>query len=308
MTVRDIAYVELYAKDKQSAVDYFVSALGFACVADSVGPDRSSVLLRQGAVHLIVTSGPATWKFLDNHGDGIADIAMTCEDVAAAWERAGRAGARLVSSTRGNPILSGCGDVTHTLLPAATDPATGLPPGHRWVTMAQRPGRPAERIRALDHIAFRLDGHDLEGQAAFYRAAFGFSQDSPAYGTSSIVVRSGTGGVTFTLAGSDPAESTGGLDTFLARNGGPGVQRVAFLVEDIVPAAREFRCGGVEFTGSAGVCHDTRADSLRLFSRSPYRRDTLLFEIVQRRGSGGFDSADIRALYEVMDHDRLAAG
>jgi 4-hydroxymandelate synthase len=307
MAVRDIAYVELYAKDKQSAVDYFVSALGFACVADSVGSDRSSVLLRQGAVHLIVTSGPATWKFLDNHGDGIADIAMTCGDVAAAWEKAGRAGARLVGSTRGNPILSGCGDVTHTLLPAATDPATGLPPGHRWVTMAQRPGRPVERIRALDHIALRLDGRDLEGQAAFYRAAFGLSQDSPAHGTGSIVVRSGTGGVAFTLVGSDPAESTGGLD-FLARNGGPGVQRVAFLVEEIVPAAREFRYRGVEFTGAAGVCHDTGADSLRLFGRSPYRRDTLCFEIVQRRGSRGFDSADIRALYEVMDHDRLAAG
>jgi 4-hydroxymandelate synthase len=46
---------------------------------------------------------------------------------------------------------------------------------------------------------------------------------------------------------------------------------------------------------------------LQLFSRSPYERNTLFFELIQRRGSRGFGSANIRALYEAVERDRLAA-
>lgn len=131
MAARDIAYVELYAKDKQRTAHLFAS-MGFTCVADSVAPDRSSLLLRQGAAHLVITSGPATWKFLDTQGEGVADIPLVCSDVAATAERAVRAGADLTGLVRGNPILSGAGGVTHTLLPAART-ANGLlehrPPG-----------------------------------------------------------------------------------------------------------------------------------------------------------------------------------
>ncbi|MGW3661131.1 hypothetical protein ACWD6R_38300 [Streptomyces sp. NPDC005151] len=34
-----------------------------------MGVDRSSALLRQGTVQLIVTTGPATWKFLSSHDE-----------------------------------------------------------------------------------------------------------------------------------------------------------------------------------------------------------------------------------------------
>ncbi|WP_228718088.1 hypothetical protein [Kitasatospora acidiphila] len=57
MAVHDIAYVELYTRDKLSTVDYFVSAMGFTRVADSVEAEQSSVLLQQGEVRLVVTSG-----------------------------------------------------------------------------------------------------------------------------------------------------------------------------------------------------------------------------------------------------------
>ena len=83
MAVHDIAYVELFTRDKVSAVDYLVSAMGFTRVADSVEYDRSSVLLRQGEVQVVVTSGRGIWKFLDEHGDGVADLALTCDDVEA---------------------------------------------------------------------------------------------------------------------------------------------------------------------------------------------------------------------------------
>jgi 4-hydroxyphenylpyruvate dioxygenase-like putative hemolysin len=100
MAAHDIAYVELYTRDKATTVEYFVSAMGFSRVADSVEPERSSVLLQQGEVRLVVTSGRGVARFLEQHGDGIADVALTCDDVAATAVAAASAGATVQVCTR----------------------------------------------------------------------------------------------------------------------------------------------------------------------------------------------------------------
>ncbi|MEV7116690.1 4-hydroxyphenylpyruvate dioxygenase [Streptomyces anulatus] len=339
MAVQDIAYVELFASDKVSAVDFFVSALGFTRVADSVETDRSSVLLRQGDVQLVVTSGRGIWKFLDNHGDGIADIALTCDDAKAMGERAVAAGAAPLASARGNVVVSGFGGVAHTLLPAAARPGGVLADGRRWTPSPAVPATAPSRIRLLDHVAVCLAGDTLEDYADFYRDAFGFSRYSAEYvavggqAMDSIVVRSASDRVTFTLVAPDPAKDPGQLDAFLERNGGPGAQHLAFLVEDIIPAVGEARENGVEFLKTPDTYYDLLAERfdgmtdqiaelreaqvladrdewghlLQLFTRSPYMRNTLFFELIQRQGSRGFGSANIRALYEAVERDRLTS-
>jgi 4-hydroxymandelate synthase len=46
---------------------------------------------------------------------------------------------------------------------------------------------------------------------------------------------------------------------------------------------------------------------LQLFTRSPYQRDTLFYELVQRRGARGFGTANIRALYEALERGESGA-
>ncbi|MFJ3927478.1 4-hydroxyphenylpyruvate dioxygenase [Streptomyces sp. NPDC090022] len=337
MAVQDIAYVELFASDAVSTIDHFVSALGFTRVADSVEVDRSSILLRQGDVRLVVTSGRGVWKFLDNHGDGIADIAFTCEDPAAAAERAVAAGAQPIAGPRGDVMVSGFGDVTHTLLPAV--PGDVVPDGRRWTPSPAAPSTEPSRIRLLDHVAICLAGGTLQGYADYYRDAFGFSRYSSEYvavggqAMDSVVVRSASGRVTFTLVAPDPAKEPGQLDAFLERNDGPGVQHLAFLVDDIISAVGESRGRGVEFLNTPDTYYDLLAERfdgmaeqvadlrkaqvladrdewghlLQLFTRSPYERNTLFFELIQRHGSRGFGSANIRALYEAVERDRLSS-
>jgi 4-hydroxymandelate synthase len=339
MAVQDIAYVELFASDAVPAVDYFVSALGFTRVADSVEIDRSSILLSQGDVRLVVTSGRGIWKFLDNHGDGIADIAFTCDDPEAAGRQAVAAGAEPVTSPRGDIVTSGFGAVTHTLLPAAGTSADGLPDGRRWIPNPVVPAGAPSRIRLLDHIAVCLEGGTLQECADFYRDAFGFSRYSSEYvavggqAMDSVVVRSASDRVTFTLVAPDPAKEPGQLDAFLERNGGPGAQHLAFLVDDIISTVGEVRGRGVEFLNTPDAYYDMLAERfdgmaeqiadlrkaqvladrdewghlLQLFTRSPYERNTLFFELIQRQGSRGFGSANIRALYEAVERDRLSS-
>ncbi|MFI6460984.1 4-hydroxyphenylpyruvate dioxygenase [Streptomyces sp. NPDC050528] len=340
MAVHDVAYIELYTSNKKSVVDYFVSAMGFTHEAEAVGVDRSSALLRQGTVQLVVTTGPVTWKFLGSHGDGIADIALTCDDVDQSTRSAAAAGATVTGSAQGAPAVSGFGGVKHTLLPRPDGPAAGPPPGHTWAAVPDASnGSRTDRIVLLDHIAICLEGATLDEYADFYREAFGLYRYSSEYvdvgehAMDSVVMRSTSDRVTFTLVAPDPHKGRGQLDSFLERNGGPGVQHLAFLIENVVPVVHEFRDRGVEFLTVPDAYYDSlderlpgmrsEIDTLRsaqvladrdewghllqLFTRSPYERNTLFYELIQRRGSRGFGSANIRALYEAVERDRLAA-
>ncbi|MFD7033732.1 4-hydroxyphenylpyruvate dioxygenase [Streptomyces sp. NPDC059917] len=338
MAVRDVAYVELYTKDKISTVDHLVSAMGFTRVADSVEVDRSSVLLRHGEVLLVVTSGWGTWKFLDDHGDGIADIAVACEDVPTTRDAALRAGAAVTTSPQGNPVVPAFGGVHHTLVPVPARAGAALPTGRRWTPTPGAPAVPGGRVRSLDHIAVHLSRDGLADYAAFCEQVFGFSRSSPErlrLGdriVDSVVVRSASRSAAFVLTtvadGLGP--EAGEPDVFLDRNDGPGVQRLAFLVDDVLSATREFGELGVRFlpAGSAGddpsgrawtaaglppeelaalraadvvVHHDGRGLLMESFGRSPFERGTLCFQLVQRRGSQAFGTAGVRAQYDALE-------
>jgi 4-hydroxymandelate synthase len=338
VAAQNIEYIELYTGNKRSTLDYFVSSLGFVPVAESADHERNSVLLRQGRVQVLVTTGPGTHQFLDAHGDGVANIALTCTDVAASRKAAVTAGARPADSVHGSPAVSGFGGVCHTLLPAAAYPGARLPPGRAWMSLPAGPACPAGRIRLLDHVAVCVEGGSLAGYADFYMDAFGLARYSSEYvdigdqAMDSVVVRSPSGDITFTLVAPDPSKGAGQLDAFLERNSGAGVQHLAFLVDDIIPAVGEFRDLGVKFLRTPATYYDMLAERfpdmraeiaglraahvladrdewgylLQLFTRSPYERNTLFYELIQRRGARGFGSANIRALYEAVERDRLA--
>jgi 4-hydroxymandelate synthase len=333
MPARDIEYIELYTSNQRPALDYFVSSLAFTQVAESAGSAGRSVLLRHGTVQLILTEGPATRDFLDAHGDGVADIAFTCDDVAGTCDRVVAAGGSVTRSGPGNPVASGFGDTRHTLIGPAAE--SRLPGDGAWIDAPRAGAGPAERIRLLDHVAVCVAGGTLEGCADFYTDGFGLARYSSEYtevgdqAMNSIVVRSPSGGITFTILEPDLARKPGQLDAFLSRNEGPGVQHLAFGVDDIVPSVLEFRRLGVEFLHTPGAYYDMLAERLpgigmeiadlraadvladrdewgyllQLFTRSPYERSTLFYELVQRRGARGFGSANIKALYEAVERD-----
>jgi 4-hydroxymandelate synthase len=340
MVARDIEYVELFTSDENLSGDYFESSLGFRRVAESADDSRNSVLLRQGDAQLIVTSGPVTRKFLDAHGDGVADIALTCDDVANTRDAALAAGAEETDCAPGNVAVSGFGGVCHTLLPLPAQPGTQLPSGRSWISASTPSIRQTGRIRLIDHIAICVEGGSLGDYASFYGNAFGLVRYSSEYtalgdqAMDSVVVRSPSGGITYTFVASDPEKRPGQLDAFLDRNGGPGVQHLAFLVDDIIATTREYRNQGVKFLAAPPAYHDMlierfpdmRSDIsdlraghvladrdewgylLQLFTCSPHERNTLFYELIERRGARGFGSANIRALYEAVERERLAAG
>src|SRR5580704_4461591 len=332
MAAQDIEYVELYTSDMPSAVDYFVSSFGFTPLAEAVGKGSRSLLLRHGTVQLVVTAGRGTEGFIEAHGDGIADVAFGCDDPVRTCERAVAAGASLIDSAPGRLVVSGLGNSRHSLVHRCA--GASLPGDRMWKPVSRTSARPG-RIWLLDHVAILVEGGTLRSYADFCTEAFGLARYSGEYieigeqAMDSIVVRSPSGGITFTILEQDQTKKPGQVEGFIARYGGPGVQHLAFLVDDIVTAVREFGHQGVEFLRSPNSYYEMLADRLpgitaeladlratgvladrdewgyllQLFTRSPYQRNTLFYELVQRRGARGFGAANIKALYEAVERD-----
>jgi 4-hydroxymandelate synthase len=133
------------------------------------------------------------------------------------------------------------------------------------------------------------------------------------------------------IAGSP--EAAGQLAGSLSRFGGPGVQRLAFLVDDIDSAVRDCSAQGIDFLPTPSAYYDRLASRLparrgqiaelratsvladrdewgyllQLFTRSPYPRNTVFYELVQRRRACGFGGANIKALYEAVARADIAA-
>ncbi|MFF5537769.1 VOC family protein [Streptomyces cinerochromogenes] len=178
MTVRDIAHVELYTRDKISAVRHYVATRGFVQVADCVEVDRSSALLRRGEAQLVITSGWATRGFLARNGEGVADVAVTCGDVAATVEAARAYGATVTHGPQGAPVVSGPGDVVHTLLPEPAPGARALPAGRTWIPYPE-PAPSAAPPEALHRVVLGMPADLLGPYAAFCKDVLGFTRRAP---------------------------------------------------------------------------------------------------------------------------------
>ncbi|MET9692977.1 4-hydroxyphenylpyruvate dioxygenase [Streptomyces sp. NPDC006514] len=339
MAAYDVEYIEIYSSDQQKTSEYFVSMFGFQEQAKGVKAGLNSVLLAQGQLRLVVSSGPAADTFLHAHGDGIRDIAFSCEDAAAVRDTAVAAGAITLPGATA-PVVSGFGNVQHTLVQRVAGAERLLPEGWAWTESEPVPvaeGTP--ELRLLDHIAVCLEAGRLHETVRFYIDGFGFEQYYSEYvavgeqAMDSIVVRSPSTGITFTIIEPDPAKQAGQIDEFLARNGGGGVQHLAFLVDEIIPAVLEFESRGVEFLQTPDTYYDALVERisgldeaiadlrktnvladcdewgylLQLFTRSPFERRTLFFELIQRQGAQGFGSSNIRALYEAVERARETA-
>lgn len=296
--------------------------------------DTRSVLLRSDRIRLVLnqptTDDHAGQAYLQAHGDGVSDIALGVDDVAAAYAEALRRGARPIAE----PVraadggvtaaIAGFGDVVHTLVqrqPEGTGAATGTGTGID--------------LREIDHFAVCLEVGTLDATVAFYRSVLDFEvifEERIVVGAQAMnskVVRNRGGGVTLTLIEPDPSRHAGQIDDFLKNHGGPGVQHIALSTPDVVATVSELVARGVEMLPTPNSYYDLlpqrldltehSVDELRelnilvdqdhggqlfqIFTRSTHPRRTLFFEIIERHGATTFGSGNITALYRAVELD-----
>jgi 4-hydroxymandelate synthase len=341
-TVQDfeIDYVEMYVGNLDAAVRGWVAQYGFVVAGTDRSADCLRTTLRQGPITLVLTEPTSDRHpgaaYLQSHGDGVADIALSTPDVAAAYELAVRAGAEPVRAPGRHqetephrPVVTatigGFGDVVHTLV--QRDGSAAVPDGG---------GDAAVNLLAIDHFAVCLEAGELDATVAFYERTLGFRQIFEEHivvgvqAMNSTVVQSASGAVTLTLIEPDRKAAPGQIDDFLKDHQGPGIQHIAFNSDDAVRTVQEMARRGVEFLKTpttyydmlgARIALDTHTlDDLRatnvladedhggqmfqIFTASTHPRHTIFFEVIERQGAETFGSANIKALYEAVELER----
>ncbi|MFD9305178.1 4-hydroxyphenylpyruvate dioxygenase [Streptomyces sp. NPDC060048] len=362
-------HVEFYVGDLEQQLAFWTDSYGFRIAGRGGSPEEGfrSVLVRQGAISLVLTEGldPAhpACAYVRAHGDGVANIGLRTRDAHAVFESAVRVGAcPLTPPDRHDrdkdvihaTLASGLDDVTLTLLereqPAGEQQVEALPPGFE---LAAEPVRTAASNTSLeaegevgadigtgllevDHFAVCVRPGQMAALTDLYVRAFGFREiyeERIVVGGQAMlskVVQSATKSLTFTVIEPDPTADPGQIDTFLAEHGGSGVQHIAFSTVNVVASVPALAERGVAFLTTPGLYYEVLSQRVavtrhplaelrrlsvlvdedhdgqlfQIFTRSVHPRNTLFFEVIERFGGTTFGSANIKALYEVVELER----
>ncbi|MGX8904477.1 4-hydroxyphenylpyruvate dioxygenase [Streptomyces netropsis] len=227
----------------------------------------------------------------------------------------------------------------HSLVQRDTPDGAFLPGRYRPLPVAASGEPAAPLLRSVDHLALCLAPGSLDTWVSFYERALGlrhtYNESIKVGGQvmDSKVVQDETRGITFTMVEPRAEGKRGQLHDFLDNFGGPGVQHIAFGTDAITDAVRGLAERGVEFlstpaeyyNGLAGRGIDVGVDTevlrelsllvdqdewghlIQIFTRSPYPRRTVFFELIQRVEARTFGSGNIKALYEAVERERTRA-
>jgi 4-hydroxymandelate synthase len=272
-----VDHVELYVGDARQSAFYLCTTFGFT-ICGQGGPetglvDQRSLLLRQGDIQIVLTSGlvpdhPAT-EYVRKHGDGVAIIGIGVNDAGQTYRNLVTRGATSISPPTTYALddskvviahVSGVGDVTHRLVERHGPPLQFIPGA---IEMIERDLHDDSKLlRAIDHIAICVPSGMLSPIGSYYVDVFGFSQIFEEYievggvSTETKVVQSPSQHITFTLTEPDPLSRPGQLNEFLTWHDGAGVQYIAFGTDDIVAAVSTLADRGVRFLDTPPTYYD----------------------------------------------------
>lgn len=355
LVLRGYDHLELYVGNARQASHFYRTAFGFRQVAysglETGARDRVSYVLEQQDIRLVLTSalsqdGPVA-EHVRRHGDGVKDIALSVDDAERAFHAAVSRGARPVAEPtlseddHGEVVratIATFGDTVHSFVERRDYAGTFLP-GYSDGGKAPPPPFTA-RLTKIDHLAVSINAGQLDDWVGFYEEVLGFQQSHREDVTTeysamnSKVVESDNGSVKLPLVEPARGRRKSQVEEYIDYYGGPGVQHVALLTDDIVAAVRALRSGGNEFLGvpqtyyealegrvgrieedveelrSEGILvdRDEWGYLMQTFTRPLQSRPTVFMEAIQRRGARGFGSGNIKALFEALERDQARRG
>ena len=353
--IKRVHHVELWVGNALQAAHYYRTAFGFSQLAaaglETGRRDRASHVLEQGNARFVLTSpleagGPIN-AFLEQHGDGVKDIAFEVEDVDEAFALVVERGAAAVVEPRDltddhgtvrHAAIKTYGDTIHSFIAHKSYDGPFLP-GYA----ARRKAEPSAGLLAVDHIVGNVELGQMNRWADFYSRVFGFHRyitfDDKDISTEysalmSVVMSDDRKVIKFPI--NEPAEGKrkSQIQEYLDYHGSAGVQHVALVTDDIVATVKALRERGVEFLDVPDTYYEDLLDRvgpvdedieelrplgvlvdrddqgylLQLFTTPQEDRPTLFFEIIQRKGAWGFGKGNFRALFESIERAQQRRG
>jgi 4-hydroxyphenylpyruvate dioxygenase len=308
----------------------------------------NSFVLNQNRINFVFTQPVILYdsdirKHVLKHGDGVRDVAFLVEDAESALEVTKSKGARIVvplQIARDNHgtmrwgTIAAYGDVVHTFVERKE--YDGFAPGYRACN--ERDVQSSDiSLLMIDHVVANVE--NMREWVEYYERVFGFKMThhfddikTKHSGLMSMVLE-GVGGY-IKLPINEPTGPKDQIQEFLNDYGGPGVQHIALLTDNIIPTIREIELRGESFlvppardeyyralfdrVGSitesledlmdTNVLVDRESDDaylLQIFTK----RHPFFEEIIQRKGnSKGFGHGNFQALFEAIEAEQRKRG
>ncbi|MBF6589267.1 MAG: 4-hydroxyphenylpyruvate dioxygenase [Ktedonobacterales bacterium] len=275
MPIKGWDHIEFYVGNAKQAAQYYATTFGFTPIAyaglETGLRDRASYVLRQGKIHLVLTSALAPENPIARHvllhGDGAKDIALEVPDAQAAYRAALDRGARSAIEPTVLEDSYGCvkraaiytyGETLHSFI-ERQDYAGPFLPGYRALPGAKEKNARDASLAAIDHVVGNVELGKMNEWVEFYERVLGFSQiihfTDEAISTEysalmSKVMEGGHGKIKFPINEPAQGKKKSQIDEYLEYYRGPGVQHIAMITGDIIKTVRQLKSQGVEFISS----------------------------------------------------------
>jgi 4-hydroxyphenylpyruvate dioxygenase len=330
-----LAFVEFVSPHPQSLAALF-HELGFSKVAQH--RNAAVELFVQNQICLLVNEQPGSFAsdFATAHGPSICGLGFAVADANAAQRIAVERGARPYAFERGQrslglPAIYGVGDglIYFVERPSAWRASEFI--DHPAPVLAASRG-----LSTLDHLTNNVHAGTLARTVDFYKSVFGFTDvrsfdiHGQQTGLRSVALRSPDG--SFCVPINEATDDKSQIAEYLREHGGPGVQHLALLTDDLLACLDGLQHGPIRFL-------DIDADYYEhAFARVPGLREDparikahrvlldgdeqgyllqifthnvvgpLFFELIQRENHAAFGEGNFGALFRSIERDQARRG
>ncbi len=273
-------YVEFLVGNAKQASLYYRAAFGFHLVGYR-GPetgvrDRASYLMVQNKLRFVLTTplGPEgeLAAHIQQHGDGVRDIAFWVDDARQAFARAIERGAEparepeVLRDQHGEVVIAAIrtyGDTIHSIVERRGYQGLFMP---GFVPVQPRFQPEPTGLLHVDHCVGNVELGKMNYWVGFYEKVLGFfnllSFDDKDISTEysalmSKVMSNGNGRIKFPINEPAQGKKKSQIEEYLDFYRGPGVQHVALATNDILATVTALRDRGVEFLTVPRSYYDT---------------------------------------------------
>ena len=353
--IKSFDYCEFYVGNAKQAAYFYEKTMGFQVIAykglETGSRDKVSYVLNQKKITFIITSplkkNTDIAKHINNHGDGIKDVAFNVNDAKLAWKESIKRGAKselkpkIISDSNGSAIISAIktfGDTIHTFIERKNYKGPFLP-GYKTINTHYK----KNNLNHIDHIVANQSENNMLITCEFYEKVFNWrrfwSVDDKDINTEfsslrSIVMTNKNQKIKMPINEPAKGKKKSQIQEFIDYYGSPGIQHIALSTKNIIKTVKAMKSNGVEFLQTPksyyknlisrvgqieenieileelGILVDSDENGylLQIFTKPLQDRPTLFFEIIQRKGSNSFGKGNFKALFESIENEQLKRG
>ncbi|MCM1981721.1 4-hydroxyphenylpyruvate dioxygenase [Lyngbya confervoides] len=354
--IQGFDHLEFYVGNAQQAAHYYSQMFGFTltayCGLESGDRKAASYVLEQGHIRFVLSTGlspehPIS-RSVQKHGDAIAVIALTVEEVPQAYRIATERGA--VGAIPPTTVEDAHGVFRYAAIRLYGDVLLKFierrqyfgPFAPGFVPHVVKPLQ-SMGLMTIDHVVGNVEVGEMDHWVEFLAQTLGFQLlahfDETTISTQysalqSKVMQDSQGLIKLPINEPAAGQRKSQIQEYLDYHQGPGIQHVALSTSGIIESVTRLKSAGVKFLtvpssyyetldqrvgpidepieklADLGILADRNAEGylLQIFTQPVQDRPTLFFEVIERHGSQGFGEGNFKALFEAIEREQAKRG